>query len=333
MPELTASEWDSLITQYPDAHLLQTTAWGELKSTFGWYAVRICTNQGGISGAQVLFRKLPAGYSWAYLPKGPIGENWDALWPEIDIICRKRRSIFLKVEPDLWSNIKVEDKQPPAGFLISSHAIQPPRTSVVDITGSEDSVLGRMKQKTRYNIKLALKKGVVVHPSADLETFYQLVRITSERDQFGVHNLEYYRRAYLLYYERGACELLMAEYQHEPLAALMVFVQGRRAWYLYGASANESRERMPTYSLQWEAMRWARSRGCAEYDLWGVPDEDESTLEANFTQRSDGLWGVYRFKRGFGGQIRRAVSPWDRVYIPALYRAYLLWLKVGREEG
>jgi lipid II:glycine glycyltransferase (peptidoglycan interpeptide bridge formation enzyme) len=81
---------------------------------------------------------------------------------------------------------------------------------------------------------------------------------------------------------------------------------------------------MPNYLLQWEAMRWARSRGCEEYDLWGVPDEDEPTLEAGFAGRDDGLWGVYRFKRGFGGQLRRAAQSMDRVYNPLLYRAYLL---------
>jgi peptidoglycan pentaglycine glycine transferase (the first glycine) len=109
------------------------------------------------------------------------------------------------------------------------------------------------------------------------------------------------------------------------LAALMVFAYGKRSWYFYGGSANIHRERMPNYLLQWEAMRWARTQGCTEYDFWGVPDADLETLEAGFTQRTDGLWGVYRFKRGFGGELRRALGPWDRVYQPLLYRLYLLW--------
>jgi lipid II:glycine glycyltransferase (peptidoglycan interpeptide bridge formation enzyme) len=93
---------------------------------------------------------------------------------------------------------------------------------------------------------------------------------------------------------------------------------------VYGGSTDRERERMPNYLLQWAAMRWARSRGCEEYDLWGVPDEDESTLEAGFEERQEGLWGVYRFKRGFGGTVRRAAQAVDRVYDPLLYRAYLL---------
>ncbi len=117
-------------------------------------------------------------------------------------------------------------------------------------------------------------------------------------------------------------ELLAAEYEGKPLAALMVFARGKRAWYMYGASTNEERNRMPTYLLQWEAMRWARAKGCTEYDLWGVPDADEGTLEAHFMSRHDGLWGVYRFKRCFGGEIRRAAQAVDRVYKPFLYALY-----------
>jgi lipid II:glycine glycyltransferase (peptidoglycan interpeptide bridge formation enzyme) len=121
------------------------------------------------------------------------------------------------------------------------------------------------------------------------------------------------------------CELFLAEYQGEPLAAIMVFAYSKRAWYFYGASSDVHREYMPTYLLQWEAMKWSRKMGCVEYDLWGVPDEGEKELEANFMKRTDGLWGVYRFKRGFGGRLYRSVESWDRVYKPAIYALYRLW--------
>jgi lipid II:glycine glycyltransferase (peptidoglycan interpeptide bridge formation enzyme) len=127
------------------------------------------------------------------------------------------------------------------------------------------------------------------------------------------------------------CEILVAEYEgRPPLAALFVARNGNRAYYLYGASTDEERNRMPTYLLQWEAMKRAKARGCEEYDLWGVPDEDEATLEANFETRRDGLWGVYRFKRGFGGELKRAAQAMDRVYNPLLYWAYLKF--VGNRE-
>jgi peptidoglycan pentaglycine glycine transferase (the first glycine) len=319
-PPLSA-DWDTFLARHATAHLLQTTAWGELKAAFGWRVVRIIA---GETGAQILLRRVLPGITIAYLAKGPVGENLDELWPKVDELCRGNRVIFLKVEPDQWIGTDNINHTPP-GFQTSRHTIQPPRTLLVDLSGDEDAILGRMKQKTRYNIKLAQKKGVIVRPTSDIEGFHRLMQITGGRDQFGVHSRVYYQQAYALFHARNSCELLLAEYENEPLAALMVFAQGERSWYLYGASSNAHRDRMPTYMLQWEAMRWARERGCDEYDLWGVPDADETTLETQFMSRSDGLWGVYRNKRGFGGQLRRAAGPWDRVYSPLAYRVYNWW--------
>ena len=194
---------------------------------------------------------------------------------------------------------------------------------IVDLQGEEDEILARMRQKCRYNIRLAEKKGVSVRAWDDIGAFHQMVVTTGERDGFAVHSAEYYRRAHELFRPTGMSELLVAEFEGRPLAALMVFARGPRAWYVYGGSSDTERERMPNYLLQWEAMRWAKSRGGEAYDLWGVPDEDEGTLEAGFSTRNDGLWGVYRFKRGFNGRLRRAVQAMDRVYNPLLYRAYL----------
>jgi peptidoglycan pentaglycine glycine transferase (the first glycine) len=334
MPEIDDKQWTLFLESFPNVHLLQTAAWGELKENFGWQPVRIVTPQEKPPqiGAQVLFRRLPLGITVAYLPKGPVfnqfeeTDPWEKLLPELDAACRLRRAIFLKNEPDQW---ECESLPVPEGFIPSPHSIQPRRTLLVDIGGEEEAVLGRMKQKTRYNIKLALKKGVVVHSSSDLEAFYRIIQETGGRDNFGVHSFAYYKRIYELFHPRGACELLIASFNGEYLAGLMVFAQGTRAYYLYGASANEHRERMPTYLLQWEAIRWAKAQGCLDYDLWGVPDEDEDALEATFPKRSDGLWGVYRFKRGFAGRVCRSAAPLDRVYHPALYQLYKLWIGRG----
>jgi lipid II:glycine glycyltransferase (peptidoglycan interpeptide bridge formation enzyme) len=142
---------------------------------------------------------------------------------------------------------------------------------------------------------------------------------------FGIHSPDYYRQAYDIFHPHDLCELFIAEFEHQPLAAIMVFTYGERAWYFYGASSDLHRNLMPTYLLQWEAMLWAKSRGCSEYDLWGIPDAPLESLEADFKTRSDGLWGVYRFKRGFGGELRRSVGAWDRVYRPLLYYFYRWW--------
>ena len=335
---LTSAEWNDFLSKCPDAHLLQSAEWGELKSSFGWEPVRlVCEDSGSTWGTQILFRQLALGLTFAYLPKGPLLQNdadgknlafpGQAFWKEVDLLCRKKRAVFLKVEPDDWGPAaQFRAGEIPTGFRSSPQAIQPPRTIVVDLTGSEEDILARMKQKTRYNIRLSSKKGVAVRQSENIDAFYQLMETTGQRDEFGIHSLEYYQKAYDLFKYSAKCEMFMAEYDGKKIAGLMVFASGSRCWYLYGASSSLHRERMPTYLLQWEAMKWARSKGCVQYDLYGVPDHEAEYLEANFRDRSAGLWGIYRFKRGFGGQITRSPGPWDRVYHSFLYQLYLRWM-------
>lgn len=329
MSEINASEWDAVLSGYPNVHILQSGEWGKLKAQFGWDAFRVA---GRKYAAQILVRRLPFGRSVGYIPRGPVGEEWQDIIPEVDLLCQREKCIFLKVEPDLWENLNDDIRgKLMLGFQPSAYPIQPSRTIVVDVKGTDDVILGRMKQKTRYNVRLALKRGVVVRPTADIKLFSSMMHITGKRDQFGVHSLAYYQRAYELFHPKGECELLLAEYEGQPLAAIMIFAYGNRAWYFYGASDNQFRELMPTYLLQWEAMRWARSMGCEVYDLWGVPDFDAQILEENFTRRKDGLWGVYRFKRGFGGSLMRTIGSWDRVYSPMLYTIYKWWMGRRRE--
>jgi lipid II:glycine glycyltransferase (peptidoglycan interpeptide bridge formation enzyme) len=328
MPLVSLSEWNQFIARYPNAHLLQTGEWGELKSSFGWRVLRVVN---GDFGVQILLRPLPMGYSVAYIPK-PVSFDGSQWVDEPVSLCRNHKAIFLKIEQDQWSLSGAESIPILSGFRLSPHSIQPRRTIIVDIRGSEEEVLNRMKQKCRYNIRLAEKKGVTIRPWNDIHGFHDLIKKTGERDGFGVHSVEYYDRVYGLFHPEGLAEILVAEFDGRPLAALMVFARGQRAWYLYGASSDLERNRMPAYLLQWEAMRWARSKGAEEYDLWGIPDEDEDTLEAEFESRQDGLWGVYRFKRGFGGRILRAAPAMDKVFNPLLYKFYL-WRMSGMEMG
>jgi lipid II:glycine glycyltransferase (peptidoglycan interpeptide bridge formation enzyme) len=307
------------------AHILQTPAWGELKSRFGWQSERV-------NDVLTLFRRLPLGLTVAYVPRGPQSDATDT-WAALDAACRAQRAFLLKVEPDWPDSPEAAAALARRGFRPSPQTIQPRRTLLLDLSGSDDDVLARMKQKTRYNIRLATKKEVSARPArtpADLEAFSALLAVTGARDNFGVHAPAYYRAAYDLFHPLGQCELFLAEYRGEPLAGVMVFALGQRAWYFYGASSDKERSRMAPYLAQWEAIRWAKARGALIYDLWGVPDEDEAVLEAQFEARSDGLWGVYRFKRGWGGTLARTVGAWDKVYNPLLYRAYLLYLRLRR---
>ena len=329
MTILDTAQWDDFIETLPSAHILQTSAWGELKANFDWQPVRVRVD---LCGAQVLFRRLPLGFTIGYIPKGPVGSGWKNLWPEIERVCRRMRAIFLKVEPDGWETEGIDWQVDLKGF-IPAKAIQPQRTIEISLEGSAEDRLARMKQKTRYNIRLAERKDVVVRQSDDVDMFHRMMLTTGERDRFGVHSLDYYRKAYQLFSPGGGCSLLVAEYNHLPLAALMVFAHGQRAWYFYGASTNEERNRMPAYLLQWEAMRWAAERGCKVYDLWGIPDEDEDRLELDFSEREDGLWGVFRFKRGFGGRVCRSAGAWDKPFQPVLYRLYQIYAKQRGGEG
>jgi peptidoglycan pentaglycine glycine transferase (the first glycine) len=325
--------WNTFVAAHSQAHLLQTTPWGELKGRFGWLVERIALSSPGqvlVAGAQILYRRLPFGLgALAYIPRGPLVDWQDAaqttqLITALDQAARARGAIALIIEPDLPDAPDHAGRIDHAGFVPGATSIQPRRTLLVDLTPDEEDVLAAMKSKTRYNIRLAARKGVTVRQGSatDVETFNQLMSVTGARNRFGVHGAAYYRAAFDLFAPHDQVALFLAEYQGEPLAGLMAFALGRTAWYFYGASSDTHRNLMAPYAIQWAAMHWAKARGCTTYDLWGVPDEDEETLDTQFTERHEGLWGVYRFKRGFGGRLTRTVGAWDRVYHPVRYRLY-----------
>lgn len=338
------AEWDAFVARHPQGSLLQTTRWAQLKNHFGWRSHRVWLRRDGelAAGAQVLFRSALLGMvRMAYIPHGPL-VDWDdeeqveVLMNQIDLSCYEHRAGLLKMEPLIWQTadgarqtadtmtrerwLAICERQE---LVAETDTIQPPRTLIVDLRPDEEEILLAMKQKTRYNIRLAGRKDVVVRQGTieDIPVFNGLMQVTGNRDEFGIHQPEYYRTAFETFAPQHAA-MFLAEYEGRPLAALMVFAVGQRAAYLYGASSNEERQRMPTYAIQWAAMQWAKERGCTEYDLWGVPDAPEEQLEEEFTERSDGLWGVYRFKRGFGGELQRTVGAADRVYNKLLYRLY-----------
>jgi lipid II:glycine glycyltransferase (peptidoglycan interpeptide bridge formation enzyme) len=329
------AEWDAFVAAHPHGSLLQTTNWARLKSRFGWSSQRVWMRRDGrlVAGAQVLFRSAAMGIiKIGYAPHGPLvdwndDEQVAVLFNQIDQAAYSRGAGMLKIEPRVW-----QDEVPPEewealyrrhGCTPSPDTIQPPRTIVIDLRPSEEEILAAMKQKTRYNIRLAEKKGVTVREgtAADVPAFTRLMQLTGRRDNFGIHEPVYYRDVHALFAPHDAA-LWLAEYEGRALAGVMVFAWGDSAAYLYGASSDEERQRMPAYAAQWAGMRWAKARGCATYDLWGVPDAAEEELEAGFADRQDGLWTVYRFKRGFGGQIRRTVGAADRVYNKLLHRLY-----------
>ena len=324
--------WDRFL-EGRSAHILQTSLWATLKSSFGWESERlgISLGNGLVAGAQVLYRQMPAGMGClAYVPKGPVvdwanEEQLSALVTALDRSARSRNALSLTIEPDLPDEPAHLDTMASLGFRHAPFSsVQPRRTVIVDISGDQTAILAGMKSKTRYNVRLAHRRGVTVREASerDLPSFHRLMAATAARDGFGVRSPAYYEAAFRLFVPQGRARLLLAEVDREAVAAVMVFARPPQAWYFYGASANAHREKMPNYLLQWEAIRWAKSLGCTIYDLWGIPDEDEQRLEAEFANRQNGLWGVYRFKRGFGGRVVRSAGAWDRVYAPVRYRLY-----------
>ena len=337
MPEIvtpSAADWDAFVLAQPRAHVLQLSAWHTLKAAFGWTGARVALSDGGdlVAGAQLLFKPLPLRLgTMAYLGMGPYcaeSSHAPALWSAIDRLAERHRAAFLKWEPGIVPAGQQADSDALA-FRPSPQTIQPPRTVLIDITADDEAILARMNQGTRRKIRQSLKAGIRYWEASrdEVKLFTGMMETTGTRNAFGVHSPEYYTLAYDLFVP-GNAALILAKHEGDPLAGVFVFAAGSTAWYLYGASSNVKRNLMGAYGVQWAAIQWAKARGCTTYDLWGIPDADEATLEAEFETRSDGLWGVYGFKRGWGGQVVRSEGAFDKVYNGMVYKAY--GVAVGR---
>ena len=329
MPD--TSKWDNFVLDHPRGYFLQLSAWAEQKSAYGWSFDRVALRQNDeiVAGAQLLFRPLPVKLgTMAYLPYGGYvtdDSQWDELFKAIHACAKKNGAAFLKWEPGFHF-----DHDPAKwGFAESPQRVQPPNTIMIDIRGDDETIQARMNKGTRRNIRKAYKNDIHYYEAspADLSKFTNMMDITGERNEFGVHESAYYKLMVDLFVPDHAT-LIMAEHEGDTLAANLVVGVGDTAIYLEGASSNEKRNLMASYGVQWEAIKWAQKRGCTRYDMWGIPDEDEATLEAQFQERSDGLWGVYRFKRGWGGDIMRTAGAWDYVYNGLIYTAYKATLKL-----
>lgn len=331
--QVPAAAWDEYVQAQARAHLLQLSGWGALKARFGWEVQIIAlSDEAGINaGALVLLKRLPlkAG-KLAYVPMGGYATEATRYAPLWQAIRRETGAAFLKLEPGHFP-VGEEPDLASMGFKPSPQTIQPATTLIIDIGGDDEAILRRMNQGTRRKIRKSQASGIVYREGerADLTEVNKLMQRTGERNAFGVHSAAYFESVYDLLIPRHGT-LLLAMKESELLAAIMVFALGNTAWYLYGASSRANSNLYATYGIQWAAIQWAKARGCRDYDLWGVPDQDKATLEAEFKNRNDGLWGVYGFKRGWGGEVRRSMGAWDLVWNPVLYAAYRAALKLGR---
>lgn len=340
--------WDEFLAQSPHGHILQTARWARLKADFGWRGQRVVLrtipspDAPLLGGASILYRPLPWGQSVAYIPKGPAvdwsdGAQTRAVLTMARNAAVKGRAALLKIEPDLPPSVELEAALRGYGYQPSPQRVQPLSTIILDITGDEEAILARMKQKWRYNIRLAERKGVTVREGGmdDLPAVQALMDATGARDGFSAHNLAYHRRATELFAPQGLMTWLLAEHEGELLSAIAIFALGRSAYYMWGASSDSGRNLMPNHAVQWAAIRWARAKGCAQYDLWGIPDEVGANPDAYTEQESwgeGGLWGVYRFKQGFGGRVARFTGAWDLPLSRPGYALYKLALRVRKSQ-
>lgn len=325
----SSETWDHALATLPSAHVLQTWAWGEVKIRQGWTPTRVLLqeNSNTVAAAQILRRPLPrTPFGVLYVPKGPSldfeqPELFARVLGELEKIARQQRAIFIKVDPDVRVKQGAAVVLGQRGWRISEEQIQFHNTVTLDLTRSEEQILAEMKPKWRYNIRLAEKKGVRVERTAErttgqretLETFYEMYAETSARDGFLIRPLSYYRNVWETMMRAGYAQVLMARVGQEPVAGIILFLFGKRAWYFYGASRNAHRDLMPNHLLQWEAMRWAKEAGCTEYDFWGAPDVLEESAP---------MYGVYKFKMGFGGEFLERIPAHDFVVNRALYWLY-----------
>ncbi len=306
---------------------------GDFKEHLGWKAVRIAAEKEGriVAGVQLLIRSAPLGLvSMAYVPRGPVG-NWleeeitSSLLSELHRVARRHRAIFLRIEPPLVNDPACAQALQRHHFRSSAYTNQPRATIIVDLAQGLDDVLAQMHYKTRYNVRYATKKGIAVRlgDREDLGTFYQLMQITGRRGGFSPRTLEYYRLEWETWAALGQIKLFIASYQGRTLAVNMSAVFGEHAAYLHGASSGEQSNLQPNSLLMWEAMQWARAQNCRTFDLWGIPDEvGLSVYEGQGlpeSDRTDGLWGVYRFKRGFSKNVVLYLGAHDYAYAPLLY--------------
>jgi peptidoglycan pentaglycine glycine transferase (the first glycine) len=341
--------WDDFAAAHPNGHILQTARWAQLKSAFGWTTQRAelrtipSPSAPILGGASILFRRLPWGQALAYVPKGPV-VDWSAPDQARAVLTmarefgKKAHAALLKIEPELPDSPEVAARMAGYGFVRSPQRVQPLSTIHIDLAADEETILSRMKPKWRYNVRLAERKGVSVREgtAADLSAIQKLMDITGERDGFGTHSASYHVAATEIFQPAGLMAWLLAEAEGETLAAIAVFALGPRAWYMWGASGESGRNLMPNHALQWAAMRWARARDCTIYDLWGIPDEVGANPDAYAEPESwgeGGLWGVYRFKQGFGGQVVRYTGAWDMPLSKPGYALYKLALRVKRRHG
>ena len=329
-------EYEEFIKNNPKSHFMQSIKWAMVKSNWINEIVTVKDKNGNIKGSMsLLIRKVPfLNRTIMYSPRGPVCdihdiETFKSLIMKAKELAGKYKSYVLKLDPD----VEKEDAEfnrivAQLGFKTKNDSenfegIQPRFVFRLDIKGkTEDEVSMIFNQKVRYNIRLAGKKGVEVKIGSkkDIPEFHKIMLETGIRDEFVVRNASYFET--MLDCLGDNIRLYLAYFNGQIIAGTVAVVYGNKCWYLYGASSNDFRNVMPNYLLQWEMIKWAVQSGCDIYDFRGVSgDLDESNP----------LYGLYRFKKGFGGKFTEFIGELDYVFSPFTYKLVEKGEKTFRE--
>lgn len=313
--EADRQRWDAFVSTAEGGSFLQSWAWGEFQKELGLRYWRLVAEEAEniVDVALVIKHELPMGKSWLYVPGGPLMTPFPSLaglpFPANlagKLQGEKGNAIFMRIDPRLSAfNLG-------GGWRKAKREVQPKETLVLDLNRSEDELLAGMHAKTRYNIRLAEKKGVTVrfsHDKKDLESFLQLAQSVSARSPFRYHPPEYYRAILEVLGVGEMLELAVTELDSHPLAVHFLVSFGSTVTYVHGASSSEQREVMAPHLLQWVSIKRAKEQGKRWYDFYGVSPQ----------------WpGITRFKEGFGGMRRSYVGAWDYPLSPGWYFLYNL---------
>jgi peptidoglycan pentaglycine glycine transferase (the first glycine) len=329
--EVTDSEqWNTFLKQHPRGHYLQSYEWGEWFRYLGNPIYRLgAFDQERMVGAMMVvvcpvpIPLLGKYYKWLYCARGPAieGDNLEVLnvlLARVHDIAKTSHAVICKLEPNV---LEEEDetwleKLHACGFHVNGNSICGRRSWVLDVRPDEQKILAGFRKTWRYNIRLAEREGVEVREvktDEDFEAYYRLLVITSQRDGFYVDSQEHQKEFYRRYTSNGDGVLYLAIYQGKPVAARMVIRFGDTCLDMFGASSNEDRGFPKTHILQYRCIQWAKSKGCSYFDFRTIPDSLDENEE---------MYGVYHYKKGFGGFSRYHMPTHDYVYQPLVYN---LW--------
>lgn len=339
--EITNREqWNIFVSQSKYVHLMQSYEWGELNQYLGAHVYRLGALQNGqligVMQLHVVAIPLPVLHvNYLYSIRGPIVDDPNspaipALVKHAQGIARKEHAVILRLDVNIPDDDPHVDEWQRAyehlGFKINSHTGVSRRSWVLDLQPTAEQLLANFKMTWRQNVRASERKGVTVRAienEADFDTYYNILKDTSERDDFFIHSREYHKEMYNKYKSRGQAVIFLAEHEGEALATKFLIKMGDWCWDMFGGSLNIKRNLKPTYLLQYRCFLWAKENGCRYFDFRAIP---------NILEPGQEMWSIYEFKKGFDGFSRMVINTLDYVYNPLLYKAWNAMIEYRRAQ-